>query len=152
MVGGEDGIDDRPGGLDRVLSGEQRAVAGHRVAEESFVGRFFVRLRIEQQKLALVAEELFAGALDAGGESDRGVGRELEAEVVRRAACRPGVREELLRWRLQLDEDLGDRLGQALAGAQVPRYPRPAPRVDLKSRRAQKVSTSESFATPGSSW
>ena len=94
-------------------------------------------MRIEQQELTLVAEELFAGALDAGGEGDRGVGGEPEAEVVRRAVCRPGVLKQLLRGRLQLHQDLGDRLGQALAGAQVPRYPRPAPRVDVQAEGAK---------------
>jgi hypothetical protein len=74
VVGGEDGIDDRPGSLDRVLAGEQCAVDSHRVAEEPFVRGLFVGLGIEQQQLTLITEELLTGALDARGESDRGVG------------------------------------------------------------------------------
>jgi hypothetical protein len=86
MVGGKDGFDDGPGGLDRVFSREKRAFAGHRVTEKAVIRCFFVRLRVEQEELALVADELLTCAFDAGGDRDRCVGGEPEAEVVRRAA------------------------------------------------------------------
>ena len=70
----KDWIDHRPGGLNRVLTGEKRAVAGHGVAQEPLVGRFLARLFIEQVKLALVADELLAGALDASGQGNGGAG------------------------------------------------------------------------------
>jgi hypothetical protein len=82
----EDGIDHRPGGLDGLdglLPGEQRAVTGHGVAEQPLVRGLPVELRVEQQQLALIADELLAGALDARGEGDRGVGGQPEAQVVR---------------------------------------------------------------------
>ena len=53
-------FDRRPGGLHRILGREQRAVAGHRVAQQPLVGRLLVRLFIEQVQLALVAEEILA--------------------------------------------------------------------------------------------
>ena len=33
-------IDHRPSGLHRILAGEERAIAGHGVTQEPFVGRF----------------------------------------------------------------------------------------------------------------
>ena len=41
MLGPKDWLDHRPGGLNRVLTGEQRAVTGHGVAQEPLVGWFF---------------------------------------------------------------------------------------------------------------
>ena len=144
-------IDHRPGRLDRVLAGEQRAVAGHGVAEQPFVGRPLVRLHVEQIQLALVADELLAGPLHPSGQRDGGTGGNPKSQIIGRPALGHGVGKEPLRRRLQLDQHLGGRLGQALARPQVPRHARPAPRVDRTAARAQKVSTSESFATPASS-
>ena len=73
MVVLQDRVDHRPGGLNRVLTGEERAVAGHGVAQKPLVGRFLSRLFINQVELALVADELLACALDASGEGDGGV-------------------------------------------------------------------------------
>jgi hypothetical protein len=58
----KDGIDRRPGGLNRILTGEERSVAGHRVAQEQFVGRFLARLLFDQVEFALVADELRPGS------------------------------------------------------------------------------------------
>ena len=139
------GIDHRPGGLDRVLAGEQRAVAGHRVAQQPLVGRFLAGLLIEQVELALVADELLARALDAGGEGDGRTGRQPEAQIIGPPGRRRRVVEQSLRRRLQLHQHLGRRLGQTFAGAQVPRHPLPAPRVDDKAaarRRSRRRSPS----------
>ena len=84
----KDRINHRPGGLDRVLAGEERSVAGHRVAQQPLVGRFLSRLFIQQVELALVADEFLARALDASGEGDGRVGREPEAQIVGAAGRR----------------------------------------------------------------
>ena len=74
MVGLEDRLDHRPGGLNRVLTGEERSVAGHGVAQEPLVGRFLSRLFFDQVEFSLVADELLPCALDASGEGDGGTG------------------------------------------------------------------------------
>ena len=88
MVGLKDWLDHRPGGLNRVLTGEERAVAGHGVAQEPLVGRFRSRLFFKQIEFALVADELLPGALDASGEGDGGTGREPESQIVGQAGRR----------------------------------------------------------------
>src|SRR5665647_3896283 len=60
VMGREDGVDYRPGGLDRVLARKERAGTSQSVAEEAFVGRLFVRLCVQQEELTLVADELLA--------------------------------------------------------------------------------------------
>src|SRR5512146_2157639 len=70
----ENGLGDRPGGLDGVLPGEQRPVTRQGVREEAFVGLLLVRLRAEQRELTLFAGELLARALDPGRECDYRVG------------------------------------------------------------------------------
>ena len=54
----KDWIDHRPGGLDRVLTGEERSIAGHGVAQKPLVGRFLSRLFFEQVELSLLPDEL----------------------------------------------------------------------------------------------
>src|SRR5487761_2508930 len=66
----QDRIDHRLGSLDRIFPGEQRAIAGHGVAEQAFVGRFLFRLLVNQVEFALVADELLPRAFDAGGKRD----------------------------------------------------------------------------------
>src|SRR5205823_14239684 len=127
------GVDDRPGGLDAVLAGEERLVAFQSVAEKPLVGLVFARLLVAQVELALTADELLTWLLDSGSERDGGLGREPEAQVVRRAGARPGIAEHPLRRRLELDEHLGHRPGQALARAEIPWHPTPAPVVDVKA-------------------
>jgi hypothetical protein len=86
-------IDHRPGGLDRVLTHEERAIAAHGVTQEPLVGRFLSRLFFRQVELALVADELLARALDARGEGDGGVGREPEPQIVGPPGHRRGIVE-----------------------------------------------------------
>src|SRR6266481_4667596 len=73
-MGREDGIDGPPGCFDRVPSREERAVTAHGVAQQALVGRLGADQLLDHIQLALVADELFAGTLDAGGQGDRGVG------------------------------------------------------------------------------
>jgi hypothetical protein len=78
----EDGVDDRPGGLDGVLASEQRPVAHQSVSEEALVGLFLVRLPIEQGELTLIANELLTRTLDPGRERDLRVGCEPKTQIV----------------------------------------------------------------------
>src|SRR5512143_764147 len=121
----EDAIDHGPGGLHGVFASEQGAVAGHRIAQEPFVRGFLSRLLFDQIELSLVTHVLLPGALYAGGEGHRRVGRKLEAQIVGATVHRRGVLEETLRWRLELDQNLGAVLGQQLTGAQVPGHALP---------------------------
>ena len=77
----KDRLDHRPGGLDRVLAGEERSIAGHGVAQKPLVGRFLSRLFFEQVELSLVPDKLLPGELDARGEGD---GRSLGESRKRR--------------------------------------------------------------------
>lgn len=85
--------DRRPRGFDRVLSGEERPISDHGVAQQSLVRRFRPQKLLTQVELPLVADELLAGTLDAGGQGDRGVGGEPESQIVRRTGRRGGVAE-----------------------------------------------------------
>jgi len=82
VVGLKDWIDHRPGGLDRVFTGEERSIAGHGVAQKPLVGRFLYRRLFEQVEFSLVPDELLPCELDASGEGDGRAGGEPEAQVV----------------------------------------------------------------------
>src|SRR5476649_1650886 len=63
-------IDGGPRRLDRVLAREQRAVAVHRVAEQAFIWRLLIRMLLDQQQLALIADKLLAVAFHARRQRD----------------------------------------------------------------------------------
>ena len=69
-MGFNDWVDHRPGSLNRVLTGEERPVADHGVAQKPLVGRILSRPFFEQVELSLVADELLPCELDASGEGD----------------------------------------------------------------------------------
>ena len=71
----KNGSDRRPGGLNRILSGEERSVPGHGVAKEQRVRQLLARLFFDQIEFSLVADELLAAALDASGEGNGGIRR-----------------------------------------------------------------------------
>ena len=75
----QDWIDHRPGGLDCVLAGEERSIAGHGVTQKPLVGRFLSRSFFEQVKLSLLPDEFLPGELYASGEGDGRAGGEPEA-------------------------------------------------------------------------
>lgn len=52
------GINRRPGSLHGVLAGEERCIAGHRVAQKPRIARLLNRLFIDKVKLSLVADKL----------------------------------------------------------------------------------------------
>ena len=84
----KDWIDHRPCCLNCVLTGEERSIAGHGVAQEPLVGRFLSRLFFDQVEFSLLANELLPGALDASGEGDGGSWGELESQIVGPASRR----------------------------------------------------------------
>jgi hypothetical protein len=45
----ENGLDDRPGGIDGILAGEQCPVTRQRVCEEALLGLLLAWLSVEQQ-------------------------------------------------------------------------------------------------------
>jgi hypothetical protein len=63
MVRFKDWLDHRPGCLDRVLTGEERSIASHGVAQKALVGRFLSQLFFEQVELSLLADEFLPGTL-----------------------------------------------------------------------------------------
>src|SRR5512135_458500 len=70
----KDRVDHRPGGLNRVLSGEERSIASHGISQKPLVGRFLSRLLFNQIEFLLVSDELLPCAFDASGEGDGGAG------------------------------------------------------------------------------
>ena len=146
----KDRLDHRPGGLNRVLTSEERAVASHGVAQQPLVGRFLSRLFFEQIKLSLVANELLPCALDASGEGDGGTGGEPESQIIGPAIVGAESAKSLCGGGFN-----STRTSVAVSARYLPErryHGTPSQRHEsIKSRRAQKVSTSESFATFGSS-
>jgi hypothetical protein len=82
MVCLQDWIDHGPSGLNSILTGEERAITRHGVAQKPFVGRFLSRSLFKQVELSLLADEFLSRELDASGECDGRVGGEPEAQVV----------------------------------------------------------------------
>ena len=71
-----------------MVTGKERAVAGHGVAQEPLVGRFLARLLFDQVKFTLVADKLLPRAFDACGQGDGGAGGDPEAQIVASAGRR----------------------------------------------------------------
>src|ERR1035441_5950631 len=134
MVRFKDWLDHRPGCLDRVLACEERPIASHGVAQKTLVGRFFSQLFFEQVELSLLPDEFLPCDLDASGESDCTAGGSAKS------LCGGGfnsTKTSAAVWARYLPE-------RRYHGTPSQRH------ESMKSRRAQKVSTSEFFATPGS--
>jgi hypothetical protein len=70
----EDRIDHNPRGLNRIFSREERAVAGHGVAEKPLVGRFVSRPLFRQVEFSLLSNEILACDLHARGKSNGWIG------------------------------------------------------------------------------
>ena len=95
MMGLKNRIDHRPGGLNRVFTGEKRSIAGHGITQKPLVGCFLSRLFFDQVEFSLVPDEFLAGALDASGDSNGGTWGELESQIVGAASRRSGVSEKV---------------------------------------------------------
>src|SRR5262245_39387022 len=84
----DDGIDDRPSGLDDILPREQRCVAGHRVAEQALVVAHswpIVRpllALVDDRELDWPAGHPFARALRARADRDHDLRAEAKTNVV----------------------------------------------------------------------
>ena len=85
MVGIKNWLNHRPSGLNCFLTSEECAVAGHGIAQQPLIGRFFTRLLFDQIEFSLVAEELLSCTLDASGQRDGGTGGKPESQVIRTA-------------------------------------------------------------------
>src|SRR3569623_1105262 len=120
----EDRIDDGPGGLDDVLAREQGGVARHRVAQQALVGVHAALLALlgllGDGQLDGAAVHAFASGLGARLHRDRHLGAEAEAHRVPLLGLL--LAEHDGRGVLELDDDLGGGLGQALSGAHVGTY------------------------------
>ncbi len=81
----------------------------------------------------MLAHHRLAGLLGARVDVDHDVGADAQAHAVAHLGGR--LIEHDLGRVLELDHHLGDRLGQALAGADVERHPLPTPRIDVKAQR-----------------
>jgi len=92
----KDRFDHRPGSLNRILTGEERAVAGHGVSQEPLVGCFLSRLFFAQIKFSLVTYKLLPCALDASGKCNGGIGGDVEAQIVGPSGRRRRVIEKPL--------------------------------------------------------
>ena len=66
----KDWIDHGPGGLDRVLTGEERSIADQGIAQKPLVGQFVSRPFFGQVELSLLPDELLPWKLDASSEGD----------------------------------------------------------------------------------
>ena len=137
--GFEDGGHESPGGFDAVAMGEEGGVAEHGVEQEALVavgGGLAEGVGVAEVHVDRSDVHARAGDLGAEAEGDALVGLDAHGDDVGLdafAACCRLVLEEEQRRLLELDGDLGDALGEALAGADVEGNAGPAPVVDLEA-------------------
>src|SRR5262245_28333715 len=132
-----DRVNDGPGGLDDVLAGEERGGAEHRVAEQPLVrlhaAAGALRGGVEHAELDGLSDHALTRFLRTRADRDLHLGTQPEAHVV--AHVRSRLLGHHLRRVVQLDEDLGHRLLEALARAHEERHAGPTPRVDPQLER-----------------
>jgi hypothetical protein len=78
----ENGIDDRPGGLDAVLSGEQGGLAHHRVGDQPFIGLHLLRVLMAEGELDVFAHHGLAGRLRSRPDGDHDLRAQSEPDIV----------------------------------------------------------------------
>ena len=81
-MGLQDWINHSPGSFHRVLTGEERSVAGHGVAQKPLVRRFFSRALFEQVELSLLPDELLPCEVNASREGDGRAGGKPETKEI----------------------------------------------------------------------
>src|SRR5450759_2941311 len=82
----QDGLNDRPRGLHAALTREKGAVADYGVAQETLVGVHLIPVwAVDHFEFRRIANQLLAGALHTGTDSNRHAGAQPEAHIVRRA-------------------------------------------------------------------
>ncbi len=137
--GFEDWGHEGPGGFDSVAVGEEGSVAEHGVEQETLVavgGGLAEGFGVAEVHVDRADVHAGAGDLGAEAEGDALVGLDAHGEDVGLdafAAFALLVLEEEQRRQLELDGDLGDALGEALAGADVEGNSGPAPVFDLEA-------------------
>src|SRR5262245_3114413 len=125
----QDRVDDAPRLFDVILSCEQRAIAGHGVAEHALVGIHLFRAgAVTRQQLHLLTDLLVFHVHHRRAEGDGYLGADAEPEMVRRS----GTRGEDPRRAAQANGNLRARHGQRLSGPDEKRHPLPAPGIDLQ--------------------
>src|SRR6476469_9039511 len=116
-------LHDSPGLLDHILACEAARLAGHRVVEQAFV-----RLATLAESSGEVDGDIDVLAVEMGTrrlglqcERDAVLRPEAEAHEVAAGRWPTGLVEQQARRLSELDDDLGRRLLQRLAGSHVPR-------------------------------
>ena len=127
-----DGVDHGPTGFHHVLPGVERGVADDDVEQQRFVSRG--RAFAEAGTVIEVhgdGPQLHARAGTLGEKLERNAFFRLDAQdqQIGRGCVVPSPSKMCQRRGVELDGDLGDALGQALAGAQIERHAGPAPVV-----------------------
>ena len=130
----EDRVDHAPRRFYVVLAGEQAGVAVQRVAEQALVGGHVVGRAFLHDELDFLADHALALLLDPGPQSDRDVGLHPKAQRVVVALL---AAEDRHGRRVEANQDLAHRLGQALADADQERHAGPAPGGDVQSQRGE---------------
>src|SRR3954468_4326131 len=131
-------VDDGPGGLDLRVAREQRRVAEEHVEQEALVGlgaALGELLPVEEVHRHVADLHDAARHLRSELEGHAFVGLHADDELVVPQFLGVGVGEGQVRRPLEDQGDLGDAPGEALAGAQVERHPRPAAGLDPQPDR-----------------
>ena len=121
----EYGIDDPPGGLHRVLLGEQPALAVESGADKPVVGAHVRPGMLGEGKFLHLRLPAATRLLPHQGQGSATVRVDAEPQAIGRAlAAKP---ERVVRWPLEPDAHLGRGDWKALAGPDHDRHPGPAP-------------------------
>jgi len=78
----QDGINDCPGGFNRVLTREECSVANHGVAQEPLIRSLLARLFFAEVKLSLFSNEILPRDLHASSKSNGRVWRQPKAQII----------------------------------------------------------------------
>src|SRR5438552_3686733 len=135
----QDGVDDAPCLLHAVPAGEQQVLALHRIADQPLVRSDLVRMLVGERKLDVLALEASPTALGSRADRDLELRVEPKPPVVRVAGELLVLREDALRWTVQLHVDLGARDRKLFAGADEPRDAGPPPRIDGEPDRDKRL-------------
>src|SRR5271166_5330887 len=125
----EDGLDNSPCRLDRILTHEQLLVALHGVGEQALVGLHLIAaVVLHRRKFDRHGHHQRAGTLDTSTQAQLNVRPEPEAEVVTALDAHFAQRRLA-----QLNKYFSRGYRQALARADKKRNSRPTPGVDFQS-------------------
>ena len=127
----EDPINDPPGFFDVVLTGKQRRIADHGIAEDALVGGHFAGTRITAgDKLNVGTLSSFHKGCDGDHHGHGDLRTEAEAQVVLR-----GIGIDVGGGKpAQAGNDLEAGHGQILAGTDIEGHSLPAPGVQLETK------------------